>query len=77
MAFFVVDLKTATKPEKRVICQFDALQDLETCLVLHFDESHRAQACVFVGRWVDSWDGPYLVPSIEYLKRSLGQKGDK
>ena len=70
MLYFIVNLKT-----ERVICQFETVRDLETCLALHFDEKQRAQVGVYVGRWVDSWDGPYLVPSIEYLKRSLGAMG--
>lgn len=67
MNYFIVDLKTS-----RVICQFDSVEALEYCLLNHFDEQHRAKVGVYVGRWVDSWEGPYLVPSMDYLKRSLG-----
>lgn len=67
--FFIVDLKT-----ERVICQFDKVDDLEFCLVNHFDDEHRAKVGIYSGRWVDSWDGPYLVPDLDYLKRSLNQK---
>ena len=72
MAHFIVNLKT-----QRVISQFDELPLLENCLVNHFDESQRASVGVFVGRWVDSWDGPYLVPSVEYLERCINERGSK
>ena len=40
---------------------------LEYCLLNHFDEKGRSNVCVFVGRWVDCWDGPYMVPSVDFL----------
>ena len=66
MLYFVVQLYT-----DRVICQFDKYEDLVECLVYHFDNEHRSKVGVYIGRWVDSWEGPFLVPSVEHLKRSL------